>query len=373
LETRLRIVHCFRAPVGGVFRHVRDLAEAQAADGHAVGFVCDSTTGGDYEAQLFAEIEPRLALGITRIPMQRQIGLGDLSAALRTYRVLQTLSPDILHGHGAKGGLYARLFGTALRRSKPVGRFYSPHGGSLHFDEHSLKGKSYFATERMLERITDGLFFVCEYEREAYIRKVGPISTASQIAYNGLRPDEFIPVNPTENARDLLFIGTFRQLKGPDIFIEAIALAQQSAGRTLTAVIVGDGEWETACKDLVARHGLERQIEFRPAMPARAAFALAHTLVVPSRAESFPYIVLEALAAQMPVIATNVGGIPEIMGAQNPVLCNPTPQSLAEKLVAFDANRQILLAAMPDRAELQSRFSLKAMNEAIVAAYLQKR
>ncbi|MGC4027044.1 MAG: glycosyltransferase family 4 protein [Mesorhizobium sp.] len=369
----MRIVHCFRAPVGGVFRHVRDLAEAQAADGHAVGFVCDSTTGGDYEARLFAEIEPRLALGITRIPMQRQIGPGDISAALRTYRVLKALGPDVLHGHGAKGGLYARLFGTALRRVKPVGRFYSPHGGSLHFDEHSLKGKAYFSTERMLERITDGLFFVCEYEREAYLRKVGPIRTESRIAYNGLRADEFVPVKPNPDARDLLFIGTLRQLKGPDIFIEALTLAQQSIKRKLTAVIVGEGEWESACKDLVARRGLTAQIEFRPAMPARSAFALANTLVVPSRAESFPYIVLEALAAQMPVIATRVGGIPEIMGSENSALCDPTPQSLADRLTAFNIDRKTLLAAMPNYAELQSRFSLKAMAGAIISAYLQKR
>ena len=51
MATSLRIVHCFRAPVGGVFRHVRDLAVAQAAAGHQVGFICDSTTGGALEAR----------------------------------------------------------------------------------------------------------------------------------------------------------------------------------------------------------------------------------------------------------------------------------------------------------------------------------
>ncbi|MCC6203462.1 MAG: glycosyltransferase family 1 protein, partial [Hyphomicrobiales bacterium] len=50
--TPLRIVHCFRSPVGGIFRHVRDLTEAQVAAGHQIGIVCDSTTGGAYEEQL---------------------------------------------------------------------------------------------------------------------------------------------------------------------------------------------------------------------------------------------------------------------------------------------------------------------------------
>ena len=64
----LRIVHCFRSPVGGIFRHVRDLAEAQAEAGHEVGVVCDSTTGGDYEDRLFEQIAPVLALGVKRTP-----------------------------------------------------------------------------------------------------------------------------------------------------------------------------------------------------------------------------------------------------------------------------------------------------------------
>ena len=53
MTRKLRIVHCFRSPVGGIFRHVRDLTEAQVAAGHLVGIVCDSTTGGDFEERLF--------------------------------------------------------------------------------------------------------------------------------------------------------------------------------------------------------------------------------------------------------------------------------------------------------------------------------
>ena len=111
---RLRIVHCFRSPVGGIFRHVRDLTDAQVAQGHAVGIVCDSTTGGAFEERLFEDIRPRLALGVHRTPMQRHIGPGDAASAWRTYRIIKELKPDVLHGHGAKGGTYARLFGSLL-------------------------------------------------------------------------------------------------------------------------------------------------------------------------------------------------------------------------------------------------------------------
>jgi len=55
-----------------------------------------------------------------------------------------------VHGHGAKGGAYARLFGTLLRVSKSrVARLYSPHGGSLHYDETTATGKLFFALERV--------------------------------------------------------------------------------------------------------------------------------------------------------------------------------------------------------------------------------
>jgi hypothetical protein len=68
---RLRILHVFRAPVGGLFRHVVDVARAQIARGLDVGIFCDSSTGGDRAAQALAELRPGLALGVTRVPMRR--------------------------------------------------------------------------------------------------------------------------------------------------------------------------------------------------------------------------------------------------------------------------------------------------------------
>ncbi|MDG4896136.1 glycosyltransferase family 4 protein [Mesorhizobium sp. WSM4976] len=371
MALNLRIVHCFRSPVGGIFRHVRDLTEAQVAAGHAVGIVCDSTTGGDYEERLFEAMKDNLALGIHRTPMQRHVGPGDIASAWRTYRIIQELRPDVLHGHGAKGGAYARLFGSLLRVSRSrVARLYSPHGGSLHYDEATATGKLFFGLERFMARFTDCLLFVSDYERKTYCRKVGEPPIPNRLVYNGLRAAEFEPVAPASDAADFLYIGMMRDLKGPDIFIDALALAGSDLERPLSAVMVGDGDDLPRYHAQVARLGLNSHVRFRPPMPARDAFALAELVVVPSRAEAMPYIVLEALAAGMPMIATAVGGIPEIFGEGSPALIRADPVELASKMKTALGERDQYREMMPQADELRARFGAEVMATEIEKAYL---
>ena len=157
----LRILHCFRSPVGGIFRHVRDLARLHHEAGHQVGILCDSTTGGAHEDALFDSIRPYLALGLVRTPIHRSVGPADLLTLYRCMGKIKEIQPDIIHGHGAKGGALARLIGARLRASRyRVARIYTAHGGSLHFSGSSLAGRFYFRLERFFEKSTDGLVFV---------------------------------------------------------------------------------------------------------------------------------------------------------------------------------------------------------------------
>jgi glycosyltransferase involved in cell wall biosynthesis len=322
-ERRLRIVHCFRNPIGGLFRHVRDLCHAQSAAGHSVGIICDSTTGGAFEDALFAELAPSLALGLTRVPMHRQIALSDFAAARRVYKAAKPLAPDILHGHGAKGGAYARLGGTLLRRAgHPVARIYTPHGGSMHYDPHRLKYRVYFRAERMLGWMTDAFIFVSRYEANSYAAKVHRPRPLAEIIPNGLRPEEFDLVVPNADARDFLYVGMLRDLKGPDVFIRALAALRRD-GSNVTAHIYGAGDDADSYHALVVELGLGEAVAFHEPTPARTAFATGRVLVVPSRAESMPYIVLEAAAAGVPMIATAVGGVPEIFGSHADRLVPP--------------------------------------------------
>ena len=142
----LKILHVMRAPVGGLFRHVVDLVRGQVARGHQVGIVADSSTGGTTADQTFAQLRPELALGLLRRPMSRHIGASDFGAVRDVARSLRTAGVDVVHGHGAKGGAYARLAGGAAIK------VYTPHGGSLHFEWRSPIGFAYLARIRRTRR-----------------------------------------------------------------------------------------------------------------------------------------------------------------------------------------------------------------------------
>lgn len=367
----LRIVHCFRSPVGGIFRHVRDLVEEHRAAGHEVGILCDSSTGGEHEDRLFDSIRPQLSLGLTRIPMRRAIAPSDLAAIYRSYQHIKSLRPDILHGHGAKGGALSRVIGSVLRVNRyRVARLYSPHGGSLHFDRKSLSGQVVLRLERAQERLGDALVFVCDYERRTYEAKVGKPLKAARVIYNGIKDDEFEAIEPAPNAPDFLYIGMMRDLKGPDVFIDAFARTERAVGRPLSALMVGDGPDVERYQTMIEQTGLSRRIRMMPAMPARKAFGLAGTVVVPSRAEAMPYIVLEALAAEKRVIASRVGGIPEVLGENSAALARPGDAAdlsrvMADTLTETDWQQRV----MPRPADFKAVFSASVMASDMLDLY----
>jgi glycosyltransferase involved in cell wall biosynthesis len=373
-EARLRIVHVVRAPIGGIFRHIVDLAGAQADAGHDVGIVCDSSTGGRFEEDIIAKVASRLALGATRFPMRRNVSLADFATIRRVLAHLATLRADVIHCHGAKGGVYGRLIATWLGRQRPrrpIARIYAPHGGTLHFDMDSIEGQIYFRLDRLFERMTDALVHVSAFEAETYRRKIGIPRCRAAVILNGLREEEFAPVTPRENAYDLLFLGMLRDLKGIDIFLESISTLEKRYRRRLTAHVVGQAEEPERYRALARDLGIAERIAFSDPMPARTTFASARAIVVPSRAESMPYVVLEAIAAGMPIVATRVGGIPEIFGPAADELVAPgDSDALAEAIERlFAQGDRIVTGAAAKRDWLRPRFQIKIMQSRIEALY----
>lgn len=374
MNGRFRILHCLRAPVGGLFRHVLDLSAEQAARGHDVGLVFDSTNTDPLSEARLASVADRLRLGVMRIPMSRWPGLGDASASRAVAQLARETNADVLHGHGAKGGAYARLAARLLRfQGHPVAAFYTPHGGSLHFPEGSPAALAFIGMEKVLARFTDGLIFESDYIRREYERRVGAGLAPTVVVTNGLQPSDFITHAPRADAADFLFVGELRELKGADVLLHALAAVART--RPVSAVIVGAGPDRDAFERLAADLQLTGMVTFPGPLPAAQAFARGRAIVVPSRAESLPFIVMEAAAGEVPLIATNVGGIPEIVaGSDTPLLPPGDADALARALQAFlDDPGTAKARALRLKQAVQKRFALGATTEAVLTFYAAHR
>lgn len=361
----MNILHVLRAPMGGLFRHVADLAGGQIARGHRVGIVADSRTGNAPSEETLAQLAPRLALGLSRIPMQRQPNLADIATVWHVARRIAKTGADVVHGHGAKGGALARLAFASAR----IVRAYTPHGGSLH---DAVGGKLHILLERALMRRGNLYLFESAYSHDAFHCKVGQPSAIVRVVHNGVHRAEFDPVEPAADAADVVFLGELRALKGVDLLIEAVARLRDN-GRALMATIVGDGADAALLRAQVSQLGLDDAVQFRGALPTRRALALGRMVVMPSRVESLPYVVLEAAAAGKPLVATSVGGIPEIFGPLAHRLVPPGDAAALARAIGERIDDPAMAAqdAQTLRARIGAAFSVEAMVEGVLSSYQQ--
>ena len=362
----LRILHAVRAPVGGIFRHILDLANGQADRGHHVGIIADSLTGGERAEAALAEIAPRLNLGVHRLAIRREPLPTDVLAWAHFMRLIRRLKPDVLHGHGAKAGAFIRL----NARSKGTIRVYTPHGGSLHYPLNTLKGAIYSRLERALMNRTDLFLFESAFARDTYQRTIGIPKGLVRCVFNGVTADEFDPVARAADATDVVYVGEFRHIKGADLLIDAVARLHAD-GKLVTLTLAGDGEELEALKAQVQRLGLTEAVRFIGHVKARYGFSKGKLLVVPSRGDSMPYVVIEAAAAGIPMVAANVGGIPEIFGSHTDALFAPNiVGAMADAIeTALEDPAAALVRAKSLRERIFLHFSQKAMVEGVLAGY----
>ena len=363
----LRILHATRAPVGGIIRHILDLANGQAEQGHHVGIIADSLTGGERAAQALAEIAPRMKLGVYRIAIRREPSLLDFVTWMQFTNMVRRLKPDVLHGHGAKAGAFLRMRGA----SKNSIRVYTPHGGSLHYPLSTIKGQLYSRIERLLMNNTELFLFESSFARDAYQRMIGKPASLVRTVFNGVTSGEFDPVVTADDATDVAYVGEFRRIKGTDLLIDAVARLRAD-GKNVTLTLGGDGEEMDNLKAQVVRLNLGGAVRFLGHVKARYGFSKGRLLVVPSRGDSMPYVVIEAAAAGIPVVAAKVGGIPEIFGPDHAGALF-APNIVGAMADAIKAALDDMEAAEASAGSLRERifqhFSQKAMVEGVLAGY----
>jgi glycosyltransferase involved in cell wall biosynthesis len=333
--------------------------------GHHVGVICDSGTGGDTAKRQLERLAPWCGLGIMRVRMGRSLGPGDIVTMAKIGRHVARLSPQIIHGHGAKGGAYARL----LPRAKGRAVLYTPHGGTLHYNWKSPAGALFLSLERYLMTRSDGILFESRFGESAYAQKIGAPQCPTRVTPNGLSQADFAPLRAGEPKYDAVFVGELRTLKGVSTLIEAVA--RISRDRPFRLGIAGTGPDEWRFRAHAAARGIETIVDFLGYQPAREMFAQTRTIIVPSLAESLPYVVLEAIASGRPVIATRVGGIPEIFGPQADALLPPgDAKALAQAIRAALETPELTkpcCAALQDRA--RKLFSASRMARDVTRFY----
>ncbi len=357
-----------RAPIGGLYRHVMDLSEALSLRGHQIGLVMDNRVSDAHTDARVSALSIVPALGVHKMPISRLLSLHDLSSTYKILKIARQKNVSILHGHGAKGGFNARLARMGSRQTIAA---YTTHGGVLHYGRTSMIGKTLRGIEKIVLPLTDAMIFESNFAKASFEEQIGPAPRLGEVIYNGLAPGEFAPLSPDLAEFDFSFVGELRALKGVDFMLQALVEVRRSDGSPATLIIAGAGPDENKIRDQIAKLGLSERVHLAGVRPARKIFARARNVVMPSLAESLPYVALEAAAAAKPLLATDVGGVKEVFGPTASSLLPPADvTALREAMQGLLDNPQAAASEMRLRLEwVKSNFSIELMTQAIENIY----
>jgi glycosyltransferase involved in cell wall biosynthesis len=354
-----------RPALGGAFNHVADLSAALTDHGHEV-VVCGPVAGR--AADLRAEVvELEIARPVSPIR--------DLRAVGGFARVVRMVQPDLIHAHGSKGSLVARL-ARPVAPSVPV--VCTPH--LYPFDNYFASPSQrsvYRLVERILAPLATRVIGVCEAERRL-AAQVGPAGR-TRLVYNGIAPVISGPVHPSvEELRGtgpvIGALAEFRESKGIRTLVEAMpaVIARLPDARLAVA---GEGEQLPLLERLIAELGVSDAVRLIGTTEGPSPLLSGIDLFVnPAWAEAFPYTILEAMSLEMPIVATDVGGSGEAIedGVTGRLVAPRDALSLAEAIVGLltDPVRARAVASAA-RARYRERFTVEHMVAGVLSVYAE--
>jgi glycosyltransferase involved in cell wall biosynthesis len=290
----------------------------------------------------------------------------DVAGFVELVRLLRRERPDILHASSSKAGVLGRL--AAYAAGVPI-RIFTVHGWA--FAAYSgLASSLYRLADRLAQPLTTVTICVSENERAAGIR-AGTCSAERTVVIRNAVPLDERPRGPHDRPRPLLV--AVGRLKAPKDFVTLVRAFALLPPEAFEALIVGEGPDRRTLEAELRRLGLEDRVRLageRHDVPV--LLAGADIFVLSSVSEGLPVSVLEAMAAELPVVASRVGGLPElVVEGETGLLVSPGDSvelaAALERLVADRDLRRRLGAA--GRAYAEAHFDPDSFRRAHVDLY----
>jgi glycosyltransferase involved in cell wall biosynthesis len=310
-----------RLNVGGAAVQVILLTEALRQRGYRTLLLSGKVSPGEAGMEYLAEqhgLEPITISGLSRGPSCWD----DLRALWRLIQIFRREKPLLVHTHTAKAGTLGRI--AALVTGVPL-RVHTFHGHV--FDGYFSRPvqQAILAAERLLARGTDCIVAVSESQKRE-LADVYRVAAADKIVAIpvALDLDAYLPIRQPHGGfrktlncapQDLLvgWIGRFTGIKAPELLVDCAALVG-AASRRSRFVMVGDGELRQPCEEKIRRAGLETLVTITGwQRQLSAIYADLDIVVLTSRNEGTPVTLLEAMASERPFVATDAGGVRDLM------------------------------------------------------------
>jgi glycosyltransferase involved in cell wall biosynthesis len=312
---------------GGAQKYVLDLA-ARFGGGVAAG---------NEKSDLFEQAK-KLRLAVYPVnSLKRNISpVKDIRAIFEIRRIIKSVNPDIVHLNSSKagvlGGIAAKLAGKKV--------IFTAHGMYYFTNTPPLKKWAYTWTEKFAALFWDRLIAVSKQDAGLALKhKLLQAKNISAI-YNGLPPIIFLPkaqarqqLGTEQNKVIVGCIAQYYSRKGLDVLIKATTILPEEFKRKIQIVLIGQGPERTNLEKLINDLNLRETISLKSfQVQASSLLKALDIFVLPSRYEGFPYVLLEAMQAGLPIIATNVGGNAEALDDAGILVKSENPQALAEAI-----------------------------------------
>ena len=312
----LKVLYVVEATIAGVRRHVTQLACGIDRQRFEATVACPLLRDQAYGDERFVADLRAAAVAVVPLALHRAIHPSSDAAALKYLtQHIQSHHYDVVHAHSSKAGFLARL---AARLAHQPGTVYTPHGLYFLGLRSVAQRRFYLTLEQFAARLTDRIVAVSPGERDVLLRY--HIGTPEQIVCiaNGIPPahlphdyDRAAQRQALGQEADGLLIGSVARLsaqKNPFMFVEAAARVLRHLPNA-RFVWCGGGELAAAAQqraaDLDIAHAIRWLGHREDAMDVLAAFDLFWLC---STYEGAPYVLLEAMAQRVPIVATDVVG-----------------------------------------------------------------